>query len=114
METMAAVRCFQAIGQTHRLKMFRELAKAGDTGMTAGLIAEVLELTPSQVSFHLKELEASTLCFAEREGRFNRYRIEPGAVRDLLDFLLADCCQGRRDLCSPALPPVQQDCSYGN
>jgi DNA-binding transcriptional ArsR family regulator len=110
MDTMAAVRCFQAIGQAHRLEMFRQLAKAGDTGMTAGLIAEVLDLSPSQESFHLKELEASTLCFAEREGRFMRYRIEPGAVRDLLDFLLADCCQGRRDLCSPALQQLEHNC----
>ena len=68
MDTMAAVRCFQAIGQAHRLEMFRQLAKAGDTGMTAGLIAEVLDLPPSQVSFHLKELEASTLCLLNGKG----------------------------------------------
>jgi ArsR family transcriptional regulator len=106
MDTITAVRCFQAIGQTHRLEMFRELAKAGEDGLTAGLIAEALDLVPSQVSFHLKELEASGLCFAEREGRFIRYRIAPSAVRALLKFLLADCCQGRKDLCSPALSKI--------
>ena len=31
MDTMSAVRCFQAIGQAHRLEMFRQLAKAGDS-----------------------------------------------------------------------------------
>lgn len=113
MDAMAAVRCFQAIGQAHRLEMFRQLAKVGDAGMTAGLIAEVLNLAPSQVSFHLKELEASKLCFADREGRFIRYRIEAGAIRDLLDFLLADCCQGRRDLCSPVLQQLEQEYSKG-
>ena len=46
MDTDIAVRCFQAIGQTHRLEMFQELAKAGDQGMTAGLIAETLDLAP--------------------------------------------------------------------
>ena len=106
MDTITAVRCFQAIGQTHRLEMFRQLAQAGDAGITAGLIAEALDLAPSQVSFHLKELEASGLCFAEREGRFIRYRIAPSAVRALLKFLLADCCQGRKDLCSPALSKI--------
>ena len=110
MDTDIAVRCFQAIGQTHRLEMFQELAKAGDQGMTAGLIAETLDLAPSQVSFHLKELEASGLCFGEREGRFIRYRIAPSAVRELLDFLLADCCQGRKDLCSPALSKIASNC----
>jgi ArsR family transcriptional regulator len=106
MDTITAVRCFQAIGQTHRLEMFRQLAQAGDAGITAGLIAEALDLAPSQVSFHLKELEASGLCFTEREGRFIRYRIAPSAVRALLEFLLADCCQGRNDLCSPALSKI--------
>ena len=111
MDTVSAVRCFQAIGQAHRLQMFQQLARAGDQGLTAGVIAENLDLAPSQVSFHLKELEASGLCFFEREGRFMRYRIEPSAVRDLLEFLLADCCQGRKDLCSPVLSQVNtSDC----
>jgi ArsR family transcriptional regulator len=110
MDTVTAVRCFQAIGQAHRLEMFQQLAQAGDHGMTAGLIAESLDLAPSQVSFHLKELEASGLCFGEREGRFIRYRIAPKAVRELLEFLLADCCQGRRDLCSPALLQINTSC----
>ena len=33
MDTDIAVRCFQAIGQTHRLEMFQELARAGDQGI---------------------------------------------------------------------------------
>lgn len=110
MDTVSAVRCFQAIGQTHRLEAFQQLAQAGDHGMTAGLIAESLDLTPSQVSFHLKELEASGLCIGEREGRFIRYRIAPSRVRELLEFLLADCCQGRKDLCSPALSKISFGC----
>ena len=110
MNTDIAVRCFQAIGQIHRLEMFQQLAQVGDRGMTAGLIAETLDLAPSQVSFHLKELEASSLCFGEREGRFIRYRISPSAVRELLDFLLADCCQGRKDLCSPVLSKIASTC----
>lgn len=103
MDTTIAVRYLQAIGQAQRLAIFRQLAKAGDQGMTAGSIAESLDLAPSQASFHLKELRTSGLCFDEREGRFMRYRIKPSAVRELLDFLLEDCCQGRKDLCSPAL-----------
>jgi ArsR family transcriptional regulator len=110
MNTDIAVRCFQAIGQTHRLEMFQQLAQAGDWGITAGLIAEALDLAPSQVSFHLKELEASGLCFGVREGRFIRYRIAPATVRELLEFLLADCCQGRKDLCSPVLSKIASTC----
>lgn len=103
MDITIAVRCLQAIGQAQRLAIFRQLAQAGDHGMTAGSIAESLGLAPPQASFHLKELKTSGLCFGEREGRFMRYRIKPSAVRELLDFLLEDCCQGRKDLCSPAL-----------
>lgn len=42
MDTTIAVRYLQAIGQAQRLAIFRQLAKAGDQGMTAGSIASYL------------------------------------------------------------------------
>lgn len=107
MQVQSAVQCFQALGQVHRLESFRALAAAGDAGMTAGTIADRVGLTPSQVSFHMKELEQTGLCYSEREGRFIRYRVIPSAVSDLLTFLLNHCCRGRQDLCAPALDTLQ-------
>ncbi len=110
MQTESAIKCFQAIGQTHRLSMFRLLATAGETGQLAGELAHALDIAPSQVSFHLKELEHAGLVFATREGRFIRYRIEPTQVAALMEFLLSDCCRGRPELCtSQAQPPTETD-----
>ena len=103
MESAAAIKCFQAIGQSHRLSMFRELASRGEIGRTAGELADSLAIAPSQVSFHLKELEHAGLISGSREGRFIRYRIEADQVAHLLDFLLSDCCQGRPELCRPGM-----------
>lgn len=107
MQTSQAVQCFQALGQSLRLETFRTLAAAGDAGMTAGTIADRVGLTPSQVSFHMKELEGSGLCTSTKEGRFVRYRIYPEVVQELLEFLLNNCCRGRQDLCAPALDSLQ-------
>lgn len=107
MQLTDAVHCFQALGQALRLETFRTLAAAGDVGMTAGTIADRVGLTPSQVTFHMKELEGSGLCTSTKEGRYVRYRVEPEAVQQLLEFLLNNCCRGRQDLCAPALDSLQ-------
>ena len=107
MQLTDAVHCFQALGQALRLETFRTLAAAGDVGMTAGTIADRVGLTPSQVTFHMKELEGSGLCTSTKEGRYVRYRVEPQAVQQLLEFLLNNCCRGRQDLCAPALDSLQ-------
>jgi ArsR family transcriptional regulator, arsenate/arsenite/antimonite-responsive transcriptional repressor / arsenate reductase (thioredoxin) len=106
-QTPQAVQCFQALGQPLRLETFRTLAAAGDSGMTAGTIADRVGLTPSQVSFHMKELEGAGLCTSCKEGRYVRYCIYPAVVQDLLEFLLNNCCRGRHDLCAPALDSLQ-------
>lgn len=110
MQTESAIRCFQAIGQTHRLSMFRLLARAGEVGQLAGELADALDIAPSQVSFHLKELEHAGLVYATREGRFIRYRIQADQVAALMEFLLSDCCQGRPELCTPQaqVPSLKQ------
>ena len=107
MQIPQAVQCFQALGHSLRLETFRTLAAAGDVGMNAGTIADRVGLTPSLVSFHMKELESCGLCASSKEGRFVRYRIAPGVVQQLLEFLLHDCCRGRQDLCAPALDSLQ-------
>ncbi len=102
-----AVNCFQALGQNWRLETFRVLAQSGDLGMTAGTVADRVGLSPSQATFHLKELEHCGLCASTREGRFMRYRVVPDQVQALLGFLLNDCCRGHHSLCAPALDTLQ-------
>ena len=59
METTNAVRALAALAQETRLSIFRLLVEAGPTGLAAGEIAAGVGVSPTNLSFHLKELAAS-------------------------------------------------------
>jgi DNA-binding transcriptional ArsR family regulator len=105
METDAAVRALAALAQEHRLALFRLLVRAGEAGLTAGQLAEAAGISPTGLSFHVKELQRAGLVTQRREGRFIRYRLAVAGMRDLLTFLTEDCCGGRPELCG--VSPVQ-------
>ncbi len=115
MDHEKAVRALAALASEHRLALFRQLVSAGEAGLTAGGLAEAVNIPPAALSFHAKELERAGLVSHVREGRFIRYRLEVSAMRELLVFLTEDCCGGRPELCGigPATPqtccdPVRQ------
>lgn len=88
-----------ALGNQHRLRIFRNLVKAGPTGMRAGELAERLGIGATSLSFHLKELDRAGLLVSTRQGRNIIYAVHIDGMRDLLAFLTEDCCQGRPELC---------------
>lgn len=92
---------FSALSQPSRLSVLRELVVAGPAGIPAGTLAKTLETPAPTMSFHLKELERAGLIQSRREGRSIIYAADYGGIRELVDFLLADCCQGDRRLCGP-------------
>ena len=47
---------------------------------------------------------------AEREGRIIRYSADMTGFRDLLAFLMEDCCNGKPDLCRPAIEAATCHC----
>ena len=71
------------------------LVVAGPDGLNPGQMAERLEVAPTALSFHLKELSHAGLVSAERDGRNLIYRAEFEAMDQLLGFLTAECCQGK-------------------
>ena len=101
METTTAIRRLTALAQETRLAIYRLLVPAGEEGLSAGVIAERLGVSPATLSFHLKELERAGLLQARREGRSICYAADYDGMRDLLGFLAEDCCQGRPELCAP-------------
>jgi DNA-binding transcriptional ArsR family regulator len=99
MRTTQAVIALAALAQESRLRVFRLLVPAGEDGLAAGDIAERLDIPPATLTFHLKELSHAGLIQSQREGRSIRYSLRVESIRDLLEFLTHDCCQGHPEVC---------------
>lgn len=74
--------------------------QAGPGGLPAGKISEIIGISPSSVSFHMKELTHAELAHSRNEGRFVIYSANFVTMTGLLSFLTDNCCGGNP--CSPA------------
>ena len=99
MEVKSAVTALTALAQESRLRVFRLLVQAGVPGLAAGDIASELDIPAATLTFHLKELRHAGLIQSKREGRSIRYSLRIEGIRDLLNYLMHDCCKGRPELC---------------
>jgi ArsR family transcriptional regulator, arsenate/arsenite/antimonite-responsive transcriptional repressor len=88
------VRALSALAQVQRLRAFRALVVAGPAGLTPGAMSEQLGVSPSSLSFHLKELAQADLVSAEPQGRHLIYRAQLARMNDLIAYLTAHCCAG--------------------
>ncbi|MBX4975226.1 winged helix-turn-helix transcriptional regulator [Rhizobium lentis] len=102
MDQRQALAAFSALSQETRLHIIRMLVVSGPDGMAAGAIAEKAEVSPSNVSFHLKELERAGLIAQQRESRSIIYSANYEALGGLVRFLMEDCCSGHPEICAPA------------
>lgn len=102
MNERQALASFAALSQQTRLHIVRMLVVAGPVGMAAGAIAETAEVSPSNISFHLKELERSGLIAQKRESRSIIYTADFDGLGGLIRFLMEDCCAGHANVCAPA------------
>lgn len=107
MEEMQALDALGALSQETRLRIVRLLVTAGPDGMAAGAIGDALGATSSRLSFHLSHLEGAGLVRSRREGRTIRYSAAYDGLSGLIAFLMRDCCQGRPEVCAPALASLQ-------
>ena len=103
MKASQALDAFAALSQETRLGIVQLLVREGPDGLSAGAVAEAAKVSPSNVSFHLKELEHAGLIEARREARSIIYSANFEALRDLIGFLMKDCCAGRPEICAPVL-----------
>jgi DNA-binding transcriptional ArsR family regulator len=103
MQPSQALMAFAALSQETRLLIIKRLVRAGPAGVAAGEIAEAVKVSPSNVSFHLKELVHAGLIEARRDARAIIYSASYDTLRDLIGFLMKDCCAAHPDICTPAL-----------
>jgi DNA-binding transcriptional ArsR family regulator len=99
MEHDTAVARLAALGQTHRLALFRTLMRAGPSGLPAGELARACALQPSGFTFHINHLERSGLVTSWRRGRNIFYAVAIEEMRRLMVHLTEDCCDGHPEIC---------------
>lgn len=111
MEINAAIEAFSALAQATRLEVFRLLVRQEPNGLPAGEIARRLNVPHNTMSTHLAILSRSGLVTNERHSRSLIYRVELQAVRQLVVYLLRDCCNGKPELCAPLIEVLSTCCS---
>jgi DNA-binding transcriptional ArsR family regulator len=94
-----ATSIFESLASGVRLDIYRLLVKTGSNGLVAGEIATILELPPTNLSFHLKALTHTKLLNVTQEGRFQRYRANMTLMQDLIVYLTEECCAGNPEQC---------------
>jgi DNA-binding transcriptional ArsR family regulator len=99
MQLPTAVEALSALAQGHRLAVFRLLVRAGAEGLAAGEIAREVGALPNTLSSHLTILGHAGLIQSRRDGRSIIYSADYGRMRDLLAFLVDDCCAGLPEIC---------------
>jgi ArsR family transcriptional regulator, arsenate/arsenite/antimonite-responsive transcriptional repressor len=100
MENQVALTSLAALAQETRLAIFRRLVRAGPQGESAGAISDALKTPAPTLSFHLKELERAGLITQRRESRSLFYAARYDGMRELLAYLVEDCCAGRPEFCN--------------
>ena len=113
MDETQALDAFGALSQATRLRIVRLLVRAGPEGMAAGAVGAALDASSSRLSFHLSHLERAGLIQSRREARSIIYSAAYPALSGLVAFLMRDCCQGRPEVCAPAVASLAACCGQG-
>lgn len=103
MDSDRAVEAFQALGHQIRMRVFRLLMQEGPSGLPAGKIGQILNVTPSTLSTHLHVLKRAGLLMSSRHKQQISYAVDIEGTRRILIFLTQDCCKGRPEICEGLL-----------
>lgn len=111
MEIDNAVGALGALAHQGRLEIFRLLVQAGPDGMAAGDIARASGMLPNTLSTNLNILSGAGLVASRRAGRSVIYTAGYDRMRELLAFLMEDCCAGRPEICVPLAAVASGACA---
>ncbi len=99
-----------ALAQPTRLGVFRMLMRAGLNGLPAGAIAATAGVPGNTMSTHLAILSRAGLVSARRQSRSIIYTANLDTIRDVLSFLVEDCCGGHPEICAPLIKIADNTC----
>jgi ArsR family transcriptional regulator len=110
MENEDTILALSALAQTTRLDAFRVLIRHEPDGVAAGELARMLAVPQNTLSAHLNILSRAGLVRGERRSRSIVYRAHIDRLREVMLFLVKDCCGGRRDICAPLIANLAPCC----
>ena len=87
MKASKVLKMLSALAQENRLAVFRLLIQEGPDGLPAGTIADILQIQPATLSFHLSQLSNAGLIEPEKDGRVVRYAAKYKSVKKLMTYL---------------------------
>lgn len=85
---------FAALGHPARLTLFRLLVRAEPQGLTVTEIGAHMDMPLSTLAHHLRSLKQAGLIRQTREGREVQTRADVLSLRNVLDFVVCECCEG--------------------
>ena len=110
MNAEGAILSLAALAQATRLDVFRLLVSHEPDGLPAGDLARSLAVPHNTMSSHLAILARAGLIKGERHSRSIIYRADLVEFRELMLFLLKDCCGGNPELCAPLVADLTPCC----
>ncbi len=110
MDSTVAIAALAALAQSTRLEAFRLLVSREPDGIAAGELARLLAVPQNTMSAHLAVLARAGLVRSERQSRSIIYRADLARLRELVLFLVQDCCGGRPEVCGPLLADLVPCC----
>ena len=94
MENEMAAKRLAELGHNTRLSIFRYLVKVGSNGAPVGEIQAKLDVPGSTLSHHINRLVSVGLIRQVRDSRTLYCVPQFDVLRELIEFLLAECCTG--------------------
>lgn len=105
MEGRQAIAALGALAHETRLAVFRLLVQRGPDGLSAGTIAQALDMPPSSLTFHLQQLMHAGLITQRRISRQLIYATDFSVMNALMGYLTENCC-GSGAACAPVCCPA--------
>ncbi len=99
---------FKVLGVESRIRIIELLKQKGPLGVNE--MSEVMGISPSAVSQHLKVLKHAGLVRNERKGYWIPYEVDPAALEKCREFLSKVCtcgCKGTRRIRKAELDSVK-------
>lgn len=92
MKLETAANVLAKIGNPTRLEIVRLLVRAGDDGLPVGQIQQRLGIPGSTLTHHITHLKSAGVITQERRQAALICKMEYGLLRELVDYLTAECC----------------------